>query len=98
MRQGAGHPVYPVCMEGLVADCKGFETVIPFGEITVPTLIVHGDHDADIPYAMAQQAANGIPGAELYTVQGGWHILCFHPNWKQTYQKEIDFAKKHLGV
>lgn len=40
-------------MEGLAADVKGFETVIPFGEITVPTLIVHGDHDGDIPYEQA---------------------------------------------
>ena len=50
MRQGHGAPVYPVCMDGLVADVKDFETKISFGEITVPTLIVHGDHDGDIPY------------------------------------------------
>ena len=41
-------------MEGLVADIKGFETVIPFEKITVPTLVVHGDHDGDIPYAQAE--------------------------------------------
>ena len=39
-----------MCMEGLMADVKDFENKIAFESITVPTLIVHGDHDGDIPY------------------------------------------------
>ncbi len=36
-------------------------------------LIIHGDADEVIPYAMGQELAAAIPGARLITVPGGHH-------------------------
>jgi pimeloyl-ACP methyl ester carboxylesterase len=41
------------------------------GEITVPTLVIHGTDDVPIPMDRAEQLAAGIPGARLETVSGG---------------------------
>ena len=43
------------------------------GEINLPTLVVHGDGDLQVPYALGVELANGIAGAELVTVPGAGH-------------------------
>jgi pimeloyl-ACP methyl ester carboxylesterase len=39
----------------------------------VPTLILHGDADAVVPYDMGEEIARLLPGATLMTVSGGGH-------------------------
>jgi pimeloyl-ACP methyl ester carboxylesterase len=41
--------------------------------ITLPTLVITGDHDLMTPPALAQRMAREIPGAELLIVRGGTH-------------------------
>ena len=41
--------------------------------ITVPTLVITGDHDLMTPPSLAQHIARSIPGAELLIVRGGTH-------------------------
>lgn len=43
------------------------------GEITAPTLIVHGTEDRLAPYAGAQLMRERIPNADLRSIQGGKH-------------------------
>ncbi len=45
------------------------------GELTMPTLIVHGDADSRIPLACGQQLQNSIGQAELYIIPGAEHGL-----------------------
>ena len=45
------------------------------GEISIPTLIVHGDGDARIPVACAYQLHEGIAGSELHVIPGAGHGL-----------------------
>jgi pimeloyl-ACP methyl ester carboxylesterase len=45
------------------------------GELTMPTLILHGDADSRIPLACGQQLQNGIRQAELYIIPGAEHGL-----------------------
>src|SRR5699024_5702376 len=40
------------------------------GEITAPTLVVHGDEDPFFPLGNGQALAAQIPGAELLTLPG----------------------------
>ena len=94
---GGGNPAYPT-VDGFLADMADFETPIDFASITVPTLVVHGDKDGDIPFSQAEQAANGIPNSELYKVENGWHCLMFHNDYKTIYARETSFMKKHLGL
>lgn len=50
-------------------DCTG-----RLGEIRSPTLVVHGRHDQVAPYAVAEEMAVAIPGAELVSFSGG-HLV-----------------------
>jgi pimeloyl-ACP methyl ester carboxylesterase len=46
-----------------------------FGDITAPTLVVHGDHDPLLPLPHGQAVRNAVPGAELLVLQGAGHDL-----------------------
>ena len=45
--------------------------------IRVPTLIVHGTEDRQVPFAAAEYLAAHIPGAQLYPFQGYGHVPLF---------------------
>lgn len=50
-----------------------FATLEKTASITIPTWIVHGDHDALVPYSMGVALAEALPDAQLHTVEGGHH-------------------------
>lgn len=50
-----------------------FDTVSKVQAIHVPTLIVHGDEDEVVPFAMGRALASILPDAKLFTVKGGHH-------------------------
>jgi pimeloyl-ACP methyl ester carboxylesterase len=52
-----------------------------FGHLTVPTLVVHGDHDPLLPLPHGQALRDAIPGAQLLTLQGAGHDLP-RPLWE----------------
>jgi 3-oxoadipate enol-lactonase len=54
-----------------VFDCTG-----RLGEITAPTLIVHGRSDRVAPVALAEEAHARIPGSRLLLLDGG-HLFVF---------------------
>ena len=43
-------------------------------QISVPTLLVHGEHDAIVPVQLARAVADAIPGAELVVLAGAGHV------------------------
>ena len=45
--------------------------------IRVPTLIVHGTEDRQVPFAAAEYLATHIPGAQLYAFKGYGHVPLF---------------------
>jgi pimeloyl-ACP methyl ester carboxylesterase len=46
-----------------------------FGDITAPTLVVHGDHDPLLPLPHGRALRDAIPGADLLVLQGAGHDL-----------------------
>jgi pimeloyl-ACP methyl ester carboxylesterase len=59
-----------------------FETVVPedaIGELSIPTLIVHGTADEVVPVDHAHRLAERAPGAELQVIEGAPHTLRRHP-------------------
>jgi len=44
----------------------------------MPTLIVHGTSDKDIPFTQSEQAHKLIAGSELMPIENGSHILALH--------------------
>ena len=50
-----------------------FDTLSKAPALRVPTLVIHGDEDEVVPFAMGRQVAAAIPGATLRVVRGGHH-------------------------
>jgi len=50
-------------------------------KITVPTLVIHGDRDAIVPFEVSgKRTAASVPGAKLVVIKGGPHgLLASHP-------------------
>lgn len=42
--------------------------------ITCPTLVIHGDDDRRVPYAIAEEIHALVPGSKLLTLAGGGHV------------------------
>jgi fermentation-respiration switch protein FrsA (DUF1100 family) len=55
----------------LVAD--HFDTLSKARDIRVPTLVIHGDADEIVPFAMGETLSRAIGGARLLRVAGGHH-------------------------
>jgi pimeloyl-ACP methyl ester carboxylesterase len=64
---------------GLVNDAQQYGAMgnLPLHAIQSPTLIVHGTHDTNAPFAQAEYARHQIPGARLLPVEGGTHLASF---------------------
>ena len=55
----------PLQREGFHNDLRQFRDigVLPLSEVQCPTLVVHGTHDRDVPFAHAEHSAREIPQA-----------------------------------
>ena len=70
------------CVDAWLEDFRG-----DIAQITVPTLIIHGDNDQTLPIdATGKRMPALIPGAQLHVVEGGPHGL----NW--THATEVNKA------
>jgi len=65
------HRAAPFLPAGLLPD--RFDTLGRARDIHVPTLVIHGNADEVVPFAMGQAVAKAIPGATLHVVLGGHH-------------------------
>ena len=49
------------------------------GELRMPTIVLHGDADTQVPYELGRELAEGIPGAEFVTIPGAGHgVMQWH--------------------
>jgi len=92
-------PPPDLLLDGFDNDLRQFREIerLPLSEVRCPTLVVHGTHDRDVPFSHAEHSANEIPGAELFRVEKGWHLLALSDNADAYIQAEIDFLHRHLG-
>ena len=51
--------------------------------IEVPTLVIHGSHDALLPPAHGKDTAESIPGAKLVIIQGLGHGMAYPVLWDE---------------
>jgi pimeloyl-ACP methyl ester carboxylesterase len=59
----------------------GSDLTPSLGEIDVPTLVIHGDGDLQVPYVLGVELAGSIAGAEMVTIPGAGHGVMA---WKAT--------------
>ncbi len=63
--------------EGSLNDARQFRAAAhaAFGEIHVPTLVLHGENDSGVPLAQAEYVARIIPNAQLIRIPNGTHWM-----------------------
>jgi len=66
----------PLHTAGYINDMHQFAVLpaYPLKDIALPTLIVHGTADMDVPFRQAQELANAIPCAQLVAIEGAHHL------------------------
>jgi 3-oxoadipate enol-lactonase len=86
-----GLPV-PVIMEQMRA-IVGHDTSTRLGEITAPTLVVHGTLDQMLPVQNAYMIAERIPGARLEILEGVGHLFF----WEEP-KRSAELVREHATV
>ena len=64
-------------LEGQAAACMNHHALSLLGSINVPVLVIGGREDIFTPVWMAEEVANGIPGAELFLYENLGHAFHF---------------------
>lgn len=76
-RERAIHGFAQIPSEGLRAAVHclpSHDVEADLGEISVPTLVIVGELDAETPIAYAEALRDGIPGARLAVIEGAAHL------------------------
>ncbi len=83
-------------MAGLNNDLTQFANLpnYSFEKILVPTLLIHGNKDGNVPFAFSKNASQKIPHAELFEMDGKSHNDFFLPYRDTINQKVIEFLDK----
>lgn len=68
--------------------------VFPVETIRVPTLVIHGTADKNVPYAHGLFIAETVPGAELCAIKGGTHSI-FVTHADQVFSRLFTFVGAH---
>ena len=94
-----GSPPMSLLRAGFDNDMEQFQAIkqLPMDRVRCPTLVAHGTHDRDVPFTHAEASAQGIPGAELFRVEKGWHLLALSDGDNAYLDREIEFLREHLA-
>jgi pimeloyl-ACP methyl ester carboxylesterase len=68
----------------------GHDTSERLGEISTPTLIVHGTEDGVLPYPNGRQIASLMPSARLETLEGIGHMF-----WWEQPERSAELVREH---
>jgi pimeloyl-ACP methyl ester carboxylesterase len=79
----------PVVLQQMQA-CAAHDTHERLGQITLPTLVIHGDADRLLGYANGQEIAALIPDASLETLEGIGHMF-----WWEQPQRSAELIREH---
>lgn len=69
---------------------------LPLEQISCPSLIIHGTHDADVKFFDGVYAYEHIPNAERYWIEEGDHVgFWLNPHAQQAQKYARAFLKKY---
>lgn len=68
----------------------GHDTSARLGEISIPTLIVHGTEDGVLPCPNGEQIASLMPAARLETLEGVGHMF-----WWEQPERSAELVREH---
>lgn len=71
--------LYHLRKTGYENDIAHFAAIesYPLENIIVPTFIVHGTKDDEVPFEHAKLLARSVPGAQLLAIEGGNHMVFY---------------------
>jgi pimeloyl-ACP methyl ester carboxylesterase len=92
--------LFPVSlrMTGIDNDAEQFSAMpdFPFSEISIPTLVMHGTNDRNVPFETAEFAASNIPHSEFVEIEGGVHEFFLIRQRQELFiRKVISFLENH---
>jgi 3-oxoadipate enol-lactonase len=79
----------PVVLQQMRA-CAAHDTHARLSEISLPTLVIHGDVDRLLGYENGREIAAVIPGARLETLEGVGHMF-----WWEQPQRSAELIREH---
>jgi 3-oxoadipate enol-lactonase len=79
----------PVVLQQMRA-CGAHDTHQRLGQISLPTLVIHGDVDRLLGYANGREIAALIPGAQLETLEGVGHMF-----WWEQPERSAELIREH---
>ena len=93
-------PRFDLLRSGFSNDLSRFAAIerLPMEAITCPTLVSHGTHDDDVPFAHGETSARESVGAQLHRVEKGWHLLALGDGADEVRRVQIEFLRKHAGT
>lgn len=63
--------------------CDDIDVTDLLPKVTVPTLVIHAQHDNVVPFAQGRRLASSIPGARLVTLGSENHVPLYgEPSWE----------------
>ena len=66
-------------------------------KIEIPTLIIHGDHDKEVPIEQSLKTSKLIRNCELHVVRGADHRYTNPAHFEEMLQTIKEFIKKNFG-
>jgi len=79
----------PVVLQQM-RSCGAHDTHGRLNQISLPTLIIHGDADRLLGYANGREIAASIPGSRLETLEGVGHMF-----WWEEPQRSAELIREH---
>jgi pimeloyl-ACP methyl ester carboxylesterase len=79
----------PVVLQQMRA-CGGHDTHARLGQVSLPTMVIHGDADRLLGYSNGREIAAAIPGARLETLEGAGHMF-----WWERPQRSAELIREH---
>jgi pimeloyl-ACP methyl ester carboxylesterase len=75
--------------------CSEMDATDAARQVRAPTLVLHAERDAVIPFAEARKCAARIPGARLVPLPSNNHVILEHePAWQQFVDEVSEFVLK----
>jgi 2-hydroxy-6-oxonona-2,4-dienedioate hydrolase len=90
---------YASIKKGIKNDDNSFYNLVeaPLEKINVPTLIIHGNKDKNVPYTQAEQSSKEIKNSRLITMEGKNHFALLSER-NQIAEWELEFLREVYGV
>jgi 3-oxoadipate enol-lactonase len=86
-------PVDPRAYRGQRATARAHDAAGRLGQITAPTLVIHGEQDRIVPLDNGRRLAAGIAGSQFMSLPGGAHA--FPTDVPEVRRELVNFLRGH---